>query len=198
MANVTTQQAVASIAGNLRQPVGKKFRLPRWAFILAIVGLLAAVTVTLTIRFTSTSNADAPTQTPISAPSTDGPTAQQAAPSAANGFWPQRLVPSALQNTPEAQVGRQALSSYAPRSFARQDLILQQLAPCQLSAGKKAGGGETTSRTIVDGFAVDGVIQSITWRVDVRNSYYGTTSDGRITLYFTRVAGEPKISGVSC
>lgn len=65
---MTTPQAIATIAGNLRQPVGKS-KLPRWAFILAIVGILATGAVLLTIKFATTAGSGATAQTPISAPS---------------------------------------------------------------------------------------------------------------------------------
>lgn len=78
VAKVTTQQAIATITGNLRQPVGKS-KLPRWAFILAIVGLLAAVAVSLTIRFVMASGSAATAQTQISA-AANAPASAPAAP----------------------------------------------------------------------------------------------------------------------
>lgn len=191
---MTTQQAIASIAGNLRQPMGKKFKLPRGAFIFGIAILVAAIVIPVALALNA-SDAPASAQAPlVSAP-------------AANGL--QRLKGPQLANTPEALLGDKMLgnksgATWSPRAFTDDTTVQPALQACHVSIAKsRRMSGGTPTNTILEGTTNNGVIQSITWRHDLKSSVGWTdgkprTATGVITLNFTRVAGEVKISGVSC
>ena len=182
---------------SIRLPAPRKGLSPfGWGVVASVA--IALVLAIVAIAFIRTSDSSASAQIAVSAPQAANAPASNA-PAAVNSNQIQRLGPAALRNTPEAELGQKALEGSFPRAFTNTFAGDAALLTCKQAIGKKnkSGGGESTN-TILEGTTMSEVVQSITWRRDLKHSYYGTTSDGTITLGFSRVAGEPKISSVSC
>lgn len=190
----------------ISSPAPQGLHLPQisprsWA-IFALIAL-AIVVIAGGIMLFIGSEATSSTQAQISALPVGGPAAASNAPAsapAANTTQIQRLGPADLRNTPEAQLGQKAMDGAFPYAFTDTYTGAAALQACRIMFGKKIGGGNPTN-TILEGTKLNGAIASITWRHDLRSSSLSDTrrtTTGTITLNFTRVAGEPKISSVSC